>query len=196
MTGQCRPRRGGGCRGPGRVARAPAPRRRSAACAGAPSAGRRHTIAQGHGLRPLRWPRARRCPLVYRGPAPLIPRMSPRGPGPGLLGLDAACLLAERKIRDTQPAGSAKSRHFDRLYGGPLDGPDEPDVLFTACPSDPPARGSDMAAGGGGGGSAGRAGRRQRRRLAPRAAAPRSCVGASCRAPKSPRAWTGGAHRP
>ena len=65
-------------------------------------------------------------------------RAPPPAPDWGRLCPDAVRLLTERKIMNTPPADFARNRHFGRLHGGGLDGPDKPAVIFTACPNYPP----------------------------------------------------------
>lgn len=66
----------------------------------------------------------------------MTPRALPIDPAPGSLSRAAVDLLGKRNVLDADSADFAKNRHFRRLHGGDLDGPEKPVVLFTACPHD------------------------------------------------------------
>lgn len=63
-------------------------------------------------------------------------RALPIDPALGSLSRAAVELLGKRNVLDADSADFAKNRHFRRLHGGNLDGPEKPIVLFTACPHD------------------------------------------------------------
>lgn len=75
----------------------------------------------------------------------MTPCSLPIDPALGSLSRAARRLLGKRNVLDADSADFAKNRHFDRLHGGDLDGPQRPVVLFTACPHDLLDRGSNGA---------------------------------------------------
>ena len=72
----------------------------------------------------------------------MTPPAPPGDPRKGSLGRAARRLLDERHVMDAKSADFATNRHFRRLHGGNLDGPEKPVVLFTACPHDLLAQGA------------------------------------------------------
>ena len=72
----------------------------------------------------------------------MTPPAPPGDPRKGSLGCAARRLLDDRHVMDAESADFATNRHFRRLHGGCLDGPEKPVVLFTACPHDLLAQGA------------------------------------------------------